>query len=1806
MLHKVQLILTVWLLSLTSVFATDYFWIGGSGNWSDLSHWATESGGTVNHAQAPTSNDDVFFDANSFTDANQQVSFNLDNVFFRNMNWTGIPLNTRLIGSSDTQLNCFGAFNLDDNVAFNFDGTLVFTGEGNSKTIHSSGNRLGKIVMFNGVGEWLLTDELLVDSVLNISQGLIDLNDQTIEIPYLEIQGSANKTLRLRNSLIEITGEFVDFNPDCCEGLDIVSAKINTDNLNIEPGNSTVRYSAMRPEIRFEGNGTIEFWNVETSQTDSRLRFSSDFYNPTINYNQLSFAGSAEISGQHNSTSLNLSPSKIYIFQSGLNYRFDNITASGSCAQNIGISTDQAGVQSTFTASSDVNLSFVTLRDIRGDGAGFSADNSTDLGNNDNWVFTNSDSFDYYWIGGTGVWDDPEHWSFSSGGPSSGCVPTGKDNVFFDINSFSAPAQIVNINLDDLFVHNMTWINPSQNSRLSGDETSRVHITGSLRFDQNLIHEFQGDYFFESNESDLTIEMNGVGINGAAVFSGPEAAWQLLDDFRVELSLDHNSGRINTNGNELNVWRYRALSENPTHLNIENSNVILRPTLDEFGFEIFRPQWVVQSNNYTTQTMASSIIFRSGFFTTFEVRGENKLSYNNVIFESYGGTLSGFNFIDSQDAPFSIDSLVFHQRGNYFSHLDINYCALTAGFDYIVQNDSNVNINELDANGNCEDGLITVASFNNTGSFNLFLNQDHDLTRWNVSNVNNSGTGNLSLSESFDGGKNTNITIDGDLARTLYWVGNGGEWEDPNHWSLSSGGPPGACVPTPLDDVIFDENSFSEDFQSVYSVGNRVVSCHNMTWQNISNNPTFGTFFDPATGNQFFIDRVLIYGSLIYDTPEQMFVNHYWHRFLGTEQDSIVSNGNRVNGIEKWGAGDLTFKDDLLNYNISLIEGTIDMDNINLFTLDLTQLSFLNENSLLRLNNSNIFLGSFDNEFSQFWIDGEGSVLEAGSSTMYLIATVENRIVTRGSQSERRLNRVISTDPQASVWISDRFPWWADDNENSVREFTSLQFSGDAVMEGFSVTDTLIGAPGKSYVMESELTQTVNSYLQLIGNNCTPISLSATGNGTRANLSMPQEANMLVDFVEMRDNNGIGGADFNAGERSTDVGASNQGWLFEDPPDFIEVGFLGPDRSLCEGSDLILNAFNFSPSETYLWNDNSTDTTLIVTTPGIYSVEVTFSNGCSITDEIEIFSPQQLEVQLPDDTTICEGETLTLDGTIPLMGATYNWTDGEIGPIREISESGVFTLVVTVDGCSSEDDIEVVVQERPIIDLGVDQSFCEDENFTLDAFFPNANYLWQDGSTMSGFDGDQAGLYWVELNLNNCTFRDSINISIVEKPPVDIGDDVFLCEGTDLLLSTEDIADAVFTWQDGSLGNTFNVTQGGPHVVTVDVDGCVNTDSIFVTLQELAVFDLGMDQNICEGEMFTLDATVAEPVTYLWQDGSIDPTFSGSAEGLFFATTTLNGCMFSDSISIGVVPLPDPMLVSDTTLCEGDVWVVETDIPGLWQDGTISDMFTIDAAGTYTVILDDNGCVAEGSVDVSVQTRPEVSLGADVQLCQGEQFTLELEPNFELFEWEDGSNDLQRQIDQSGIYWVSVNENDCESRDSILIDFQALPTLELGTDTTVCEDLGILLTPQKSEGIITWPDGSSGDSFQVSSAGLIVASIDNNGCGAVDSLFIDFKSCSSFEAFIPNVFSPNGDNENDVFFATFDENVIIHDFKMSIFDRWGNRIFNSNALSETWDGRNNEGNLASDGVYVYKIEVEFTDDFTTGVERISGSITLIK
>lgn len=130
---KFTLLVTAILISV-GCNALNYYWVGGSGNWSDYSHhWATSSGGSIFHNQVPQSTDNVFFDASSFTATGQVVTVDQTVVHCADMTWTGVTHNPTFEGSTGLQI--YGSLALANGLLFSFSGELSFEATATGKTI---------------------------------------------------------------------------------------------------------------------------------------------------------------------------------------------------------------------------------------------------------------------------------------------------------------------------------------------------------------------------------------------------------------------------------------------------------------------------------------------------------------------------------------------------------------------------------------------------------------------------------------------------------------------------------------------------------------------------------------------------------------------------------------------------------------------------------------------------------------------------------------------------------------------------------------------------------------------------------------------------------------------------------------------------------------------------------------------------------------------------------------------------------------------------------------------------------------------------------------------------------------------------------------------------------------------------------------------------------------------------------------------------------------------------------------------------------------------------------------------------------------------------------------------------------------------------------------------------------------------------------------------------------------------------------------------------------------------------------------
>ncbi len=235
-----------------------------------------------------------------------------------------------------------------------------------------------------------------------------------------------------------------------------------------------------------------------------------------------------------------------------------------------------------------------------------------------------------------------------------------------------------------------------------------------------------------------------------------------------------------------------------------------------------------------------------------------------------------------------------------------------------------------------------------------------------------------------------------------------------------------------------------------------------------------------------------------------------------------------------------------------------------------------------------------------------------------------------------------------------------------------------------------------------------------------------------------------------------------------------------------------------------------------------------------YTVVLTDECGNSITDEVTITIGSPELVDLGDDLELCVGSTFTYN--ITTAGGSYLWSNGSTLPIFTISEPGTYFVAVQVGSCFDADTVNVNYNPVPIVDFGPDTVVCGlDETLILDATYPGATYLWQDGSTGPTFAVDNDGLYFVTATLGVCSDQDSIAVNYSSFPSVNLGPDILLCPDESATIIAGDPV-FLYTWSDGSTGNTLTVDVPGTYYVDVNSNGCVTR----------AFIDVIPDPCICE------------------------------------------------------------------------------------------------------------------------------------------------------------------------------------------------------------------------------------------------------------------------------------------------------------------------------------------------------------------------
>ncbi len=586
---------------------------------------------------------------------------------------------------------------------------------------------------------------------------------------------------------------------------------------------------------------------------------------------------------------------------------------------------------------------------------------------------------------------------------------------------------------------------------------------------------------------------------------------------------------------------------------------------------------------------------------------------------------------------------------------------------------------------------------------------------------------------------------------------------------------------------------------------------------------------------------------------------------------------------------------------------------------------------------------------------------------------------------------------------------------------------------------------------------------------------------------------------------------------------------------------LGPDTSICSYDSLLLDP-GLPSGLTFLWDDNSTDSTLLTTASGTYSVTVTDSGACSYADTISISYLPALQLDLGPDEKFCY-ETQVPIVPVTQNATTYSWSTGETTPTIAVDSTDTFMLTVTDGFCELSDTVFYDLIFYPTADLGPDTSFCIDEAVPLSANLGNpfVSYQWNTGEASAQINASIQGLYWVQVSDSNCTIRDSVQIGEYPELTVSLGDDRHVCEGDTVELQVSSSGNITgFEWNTGSQSPSLIVTENSSFEVTVTDGLCFAETDAQVYFYKIPVVDLGADTAACYGDTLKFDIRSQLPLAaYEWHDGSnvFDQRFEIKEPVTFWAEITNEVCVGSDTITIGLRPQPNVDLGSgDTIICPDDM--------------------------------------------ISLQAR---------------------DTNLTVFNWSNGDTTTSISVSDSGVYRLAAGDGFCTSGDSIVVAIAPPPVIEFDAPAYYCIGDFIMLDASSPEFYhYRWQDGSTQSAYVVDSAGTYSVSADHLCGTTTETVTLDRCEC---QVWAPKAFHPDGDGLNDEFFLKFD--CQLSRYHLWIYDRWGQLIFESRDAEESWNGFKDK-TPAPVGSYAWKLEYRGIEKGAQVQEEASGVFMLIR
>jgi gliding motility-associated-like protein len=505
----------------------------------------------------------------------------------------------------------------------------------------------------------------------------------------------------------------------------------------------------------------------------------------------------------------------------------------------------------------------------------------------------------------------------------------------------------------------------------------------------------------------------------------------------------------------------------------------------------------------------------------------------------------------------------------------------------------------------------------------------------------------------------------------------------------------------------------------------------------------------------------------------------------------------------------------------------------------------------------------------------------------------------------------------------------------------------------------------------------------------------------------------------------------------------------------------GVDAAVCAGQNVTLTA---SGATSYSWSPLVTNG--VAFTPaatGTYTVTGTGANGCTNTDQVLVTVNPLPSVNGGADQAVCTGQSVTLTAS----GAnTYSWSPVvSNGVAFTPATSATYTVTGTSGaGCVNTDQVVVTVNTLPTINGGNDITVCTGQTATLTASGATT-YSWSPIVTNGvSFAPAATGTYTVTgTTASGCTNTDQVLVTVNPLPTINGGSDVTICAGETVTLTASGAN--TYSWSPSATnGVGFTPSTSSTYTVTgTSALGCVNTDQVIVTVNDLPNVSAGADQSVCVGTQVTL--TGSNAASYAWSPSITDgvpftPT-TGSTTYTLTGTSSA-GCVNTDQVVVDVNTSPVVDAGTYPPVCSDVASITLTGSPlgGTFTGTGVTGTTFATSAGSQTVtysFTDANGCFGSTTANITVNALPIVAGGSDVTICEGQTITLTA-TGATMYSWSPAANNgVAFNPASSGTYTVTgTNADGCINTDQVVVTVNPLPAVNAGADQTVC--IGVQVT----------------------------------------------------------------------------------------------------------------------------------------------------